>query len=232
MTTKSQKRWNAYSVGTLWNGVFRNLAATTNELANSAYPRHHLFMNRILPNLQHLQTKTWSQVWWKPVTQSVIIGKDPLHTLVQVPMHVEEAPTPLHEGISVMQQQLNMEPASSTPWPKHDKVLLWCINTPQCPQLCQDMPELANHSDIMCHTIDDADTTLLMANPHPRLSQMGTNNGICPIACASTTGDPQEASRMRQTSHLLRTMRNIICKKWYILLLVDIYAQHIYLCFI
>ena len=42
---------------------------------------------------------------------------------------------------------------------------------------------------------------------------MGTNNGTRPIACASTTGDPQEASRMQQTLHLLHTMCNVIHKK-------------------
>ena len=45
-----------------------------------------------------------SSVQWKPVAQSVVIGKDPLHTLAQVPMQVEEPPTPSHEGISVVQK--------------------------------------------------------------------------------------------------------------------------------
>ena len=42
---------------------------------------------------------------------------------------------------------------------------------------------------------------------------MGTNDGTRPITCASTTGDPQEASRMRQTSHSLRMTRNVIREK-------------------
>ena len=52
-----------------------------------------------------------------------------------------------------------------------------------------------------------------MANLRPRSSQMGTNDSTHPMAGASTTGDPQEASRMQQTSHSLRMMHNIIRKK-------------------
>ena len=52
-----------------------------------------------------------------------------------------------------------------------------------------------------------------MANPCPRSSQMSTNDSTHPIACASTTGDPQEASRMRQMLHSLCMMHNIICEK-------------------
>ena len=109
----------------------------------------------------------------------------------------KESATPLNEGVaSVMQQRPRVEPASSTLWPKHNEVPPWRIDTPRHPQLCQDTPEPANCSDIMRHTIDNAATTILTANPRPRSSQMGTNDSTRPITCASTIGDPQEASRM------------------------------------
>ena len=63
-----------------------------------------------------------SSVQQKPVTQSVVTGKDPLHTLAQVPMQVEEPPTPLHEGISVMQRRPKMEAPKEPPVPLHEGV--------------------------------------------------------------------------------------------------------------
>ena len=59
-----------------------------------------------------------SSVQWKPVAQSVVTGKDPLHTPTQVPVQVEEPPTPSHEGVSVVQKQLKVE-ATKEPADEH-----------------------------------------------------------------------------------------------------------------
>ena len=63
-----------------------------------------------------------SSVQWKPVAQSVVAGKDPLHTLAQVPMQVEGPPMPLHEGISVMKRRPKMEALKEPPTPLHEGV--------------------------------------------------------------------------------------------------------------
>ena len=63
-----------------------------------------------------------SSVQWKPVAQSVVTGKGPLHTLAQVPMQVEGPPMPLHEGISVMKRQPKMEALKEPPTPLHEGV--------------------------------------------------------------------------------------------------------------
>ena len=63
-----------------------------------------------------------SSVRWKPVAQSVVMGKDPLHTLAQVPMQVEKPPMPLHEGILVMQRQPKMEAPKEPRMPLHEGV--------------------------------------------------------------------------------------------------------------
>ena len=65
-----------------------------------------------------------SSVQRKPVAQSVVTGKDPLHTLAQVPVQVEEPPMPSHEGISVMQRQPKMEAPKEPAMPLHEGVAL------------------------------------------------------------------------------------------------------------
>ena len=65
-----------------------------------------------------------SSVRQKPVAQSVVTGKDPLHTLAQVPVQVEEPPMPLHEGILVMQRRLKMEAPKEPTMPSHEGIAL------------------------------------------------------------------------------------------------------------